>query len=69
MATNLGCKWMSFNEQMSEVAGILAAGVVRMRRRQMKKTASGQCFSGFGLDLSGKESVHSTNTLPEGESR
>lgn len=62
--------WMSFDERMTEVAGILAAGILRGRKREMNKIRRDSSFSDSGLDVFVEKSVHCINKpLPKGESR
>lgn len=70
--------WMTFDERMTEAARILAAGILRGRKRQMNQIKKAcpehsrrdRSFSGLGLDLSLERSVHWNNKpLPKGESR
>jgi len=61
---------MTFDEQMTEVAGILAAGILRRRNRQMKEIRRNRSFSANGLDVLVGKSVHVTNKpLPKEENR
>lgn len=63
-------EWLSFDERMTEVAGILAAGILRGRKREMSQIRKGRSFSDSGLDVFVGKSVHCTNKpLPKGESR
>lgn len=62
--------WMTFDERMTETAAILAAGILRGRKRQMNQIKKDRSFSGLGLDLSVERSVHWNNKpLPKGEGR
>lgn len=62
--------WMTFDEQMTEAARILAAGILRGRKRKMNQIRKDRSFSDLGLDLSLERSVHWSNKpLPKGESR
>jgi hypothetical protein len=62
--------WMTFDEQMTEAAGILAAGIMRRRKRQMREIQRSRSFSTNGLDVLVEKSVHVTNKpLPKEESR
>ena len=60
--------WMSFDDGMTEVAGILAAGILRRRRREMNQMIRDGSFVNTGLDVAEK-SVHCATPLPNGESR
>jgi len=61
---------MTFDEQMTEVAGILATGILRRRNRQMKEIRRNRSFSANGLDVLVEKSVHVTNKpLPKEENR
>lgn len=60
--------WMTFGDRMTEVAGILAAGILRRRKRQMIETQNNGTFSADGLDVSVEKSVHCTHKpLPKEE--
>jgi len=62
--------WLSFDERMTEVAGILAAGILRGRKREMNRIKIDRSFSDSGLDVFVQKSVHSNNKpLPKGENR
>jgi len=62
--------WMTFDERMTEVARILAAGILRGRKREMNRIRKDRSFSDPGLDVFVGKSVHCTNKpLPKGESR
>ena len=62
--------WMTFDERMTEVAGILATGILRGRKREMNRIKIDRSFSDSGLDVFVGKSVHCTNKpLPNGESR
>ena len=62
--------WMTFDERMTEVAEILAAGILRGRKREMNRIRKDRSFSDSGLDVFVGKSVHCTNKpLPKGESR
>jgi|GEM_PF-1632050 len=62
--------WLSFDERMTEVAGILAAGILRGRKREMNQIRKDSSFSDSGLDVFVQKSVHSNNKpLPKGENR
>lgn len=54
-------EWMTFDERMTEVAGILATGILRKRKRQMIETRNSGSFSADGLDVSVEKSVHCTH--------
>lgn len=61
-------EWMAFDERMTEVARILAAGILRRRKRQMIETRNSGSFSTDGLDVSVEKSVHCTHKpLPKEE--
>lgn len=63
-------EWLTFDERMTEVAGILAAGILRGRKREMNQIKKDRSFSDSGLDVFVGKSVHCTNKpLPKGESR
>ncbi len=51
-------------ERISEAAGILAAGIMRAKRRQARGIRS---FSEKRLDSSANSSVHSSNSSARGE--
>lgn len=61
--------WMTFDDRMAEVAGILAAGILRRRRREMNLMKKGRILANTGLDVFAEKSVHCTKPLPKGESR
>lgn len=61
--------WMPFDDRMTEVAGILAAGILRRRRREMNQIRKDRSLPSFGLDVFLEKSVHCTKPLPKGESR
>ena len=62
--------WMTFDERMTEVAGILAAGILRGRKREMNRIRKDRSLTDSGLDVFVGKSVHCTNKpLPTGESR
>ena len=70
MAQTTKSDWMTFDERMTEVAGILAAGILRGRKREMNQIRKDRSFSDSGLDVFVGKSVHCTNKpLPKGESR
>jgi len=70
MTTDCHPDWMNFDDRMTEVAGILATGILRGRKRDMNRTMNVHSFSPNGLDVFAGKSVHSTNKpLPKGESR
>jgi len=60
---------MTFDDRMAEVAGILAAGILRRRRREMNLMKKGRILANTGLDVFAEKSVHRTKPLPKGESR
>ena len=43
---------------ISEAAGILAAGILRVRRREIKQATEARGFLERGLDVSGNVSIH-----------
>lgn len=51
-------------QRISEAAGILAAGILRAKRRQTEDTSP---FSEKRLDSSANSSVHSTNSSARGK--
>ena len=62
--------WLTYDERMTEVAGILAAGILRGRKREMNRIKIDRSFSDSGLDVFVQKSVHSNNKpLPKGEGR
>ena len=70
MALTTKSDWMTFDERMTEAAGILAAGILRGRKREMNQIRKDRSFSDSGLDVFVGKSVHCTNKpLPKGESR
>ena len=70
MRNTVTTDWMNFDERMTEVAGILAAGILRGRKREMNRIKIDRSFSDSGLDVFVGKSVHCTNKpLPNGEGR
>jgi len=68
MQQNTSPKWMTFDEQMTEAAEILAAGIMRRRKRQMKEIQRKRSFSTNGLDVFVEKSVHvKSKPLPKEE--
>lgn len=68
-AENQSCNpdWMTFNERMTEVAGILAAGILRGSKQEMNRIRKDRSFSGNELDVFVGKSVHSNTPLPKGK--
>lgn len=63
-------EWMTFDKQMTEVAGILAAGILRRREQHMREITSSRSFHVNGLDVPVEESVSVTKQpLPKEEKR
>ncbi|MBI2842677.1 MAG: hypothetical protein HYX78_04695 [Armatimonadetes bacterium] len=60
---------LTFDDRMAEVAGILAAGILRRRKREMNQMNKGRTLANSGLDVFADKSVHSAKSLPKGESR
>jgi len=59
---------MTFDNRMAEVAGILAAGILRRRRREMNQTKKDRTLADNGLDVFAEKSVHWNNKpRPKGE--
>ncbi len=70
MAHTTNPSWMTFDERMTEAAGILAAGILRGRKREMNQMKKARSFSDSGLDLCAGRSVHwNSKPLPKGENR
>lgn len=69
MAQTTNPEWLTFDERMTEVAGILAAGILRGRKREMNRIRKDSSFSDSGLDVFVGKSVHCNKPLPKGESR
>ena len=70
MPTDCHPDWMAFDDRMTEAVGILAAGILRGRKREMNQIRKGRSLSDSGLDVFVGKSVHCTNKpLPNGESR
>jgi len=70
MAQTTDPSWMTFDERMTEVAAILAAGILRRRKREMSQTRKDRTLADNGLDVFAEKSVHCNNKpLPKGESR
>jgi len=65
MAGDCRTNWMSFDDGMAEVAGILAAGILRRRKREMNQMIGDGSFANTGLDVA-EESAHCTTPLPKG---
>ena len=63
MPTDCHSNRMPFDGRMAEVAGVLAAGILRRRRREMKQTKERSFLN------TAQKSVHCTNPLAKGESR
>ena len=62
--------WITFDDRMTEVAGILAAGILRRKRREMNRMKKGCSCANTRLDIFAEKSVHCNNKpLPKGESR
>ncbi len=68
MPTDCHPNWMTFDDRMAEVAGILAAGILRRRRREMNQMKNGRTLAN-GLDIPAQNSVYGTRPLQKGESR
>jgi hypothetical protein len=49
---------------MTEAAGILAAGILRGRKRDLNRIRRDRSFSDFGLDVFAPISVHGDKPLP-----
>ena len=69
MPTDCHPDWMAFDDRMTEAAGILAAGILRGRKREMNQMKKGRTLANAGLDVFADKSVHSTKSLPKRESR
>jgi len=69
MPTNCHPNRMTFDDLMAEVAGILAAGILRKRRREMDQMTEGRLPAITGLDVFAPKSVHCTRPLPKREGR
>lgn len=54
-------------EHISKVAEILAAGIIRAKRRQFARMENNRSFSETGLDFSLDSSVHSMKPITRGE--
>lgn len=67
MHSMVSADWMTFDERITEAAGILAAGILRGRKREMNRIRKERSFSGSGLDVFVEKSVHSNKPLPNGE--
>ncbi len=55
---------MAFDERMTEVAGILALGVMRRRKREMNQIKKDRSSAGRGLDVFAGKSVHGEGNKP-----
>lgn len=53
--------WMTFDVRITEVAGILAAGIIRKRKREMTALKKDRKFCPQTLDVSSDVSVHCTH--------
>ena len=63
MNMNTALDWMTFDDRMTEVAGILAAGILRRRRREMNQMIADDSFANTGLDVAGKSAHCATPTV------
>lgn len=68
MPTDCHPNWMTFDDRMAEVAGILAAGILRMRRNKMSQTTRESSFANTMHDVAG-ESAHCAMQPMNGGSR
>ena len=68
MPTDCHSNWMTFDDRMAEVAGILAAGILRMRRNKMSQTIRDSSFANTMHGVAG-ESAHCAMQPMNGESR
>lgn len=59
MQTQTAPGWLTLSERVSEVAAILAAGIMRTRLREIARIRKTRSFSEKGLDFSLDSSVHS----------
>lgn len=64
MQSRADSQQITMPQRISEAAGILAAGILRAKRRQTENPRS---FSEKRLDSSANSSVHSTNSSARGE--
>lgn len=68
MPTDSHPNWMTFDDRMAEVAGILAAGILRMRGNKMNQMTRDSSLANTGLDVAG-ESTHCAMQPTNGGSR
>jgi len=68
MAGDCRTNWMSFDDGMAEVAGILAAGILRRRKREMNQIVADGSFANTGPDAA-EESAHCATPTVNGENR
>ncbi len=68
MPTDSHPNWMTFDDRMAEVAGILAAGILRMRRNKMNQMTRDSSLANTGLDAVG-ENTHYAMQPRNGGSR
>lgn len=68
MPTDCHSNWMTFDDQMAEVAGILAAGILRMRRNKMSQTTRDSSLANTMHGVA-EESAHCATQPVNGGSR
>ena len=68
MPTDCHPNWMTFDDRMAEVAGILAAGILRMRRNKMSQMTRDSSLANTMHGVAG-ESAHCTVQPTNGGSR
>lgn len=68
MPTDCHSSWMTFDDQMAEVAGILAAGILRMRRNKMNQMTRDSSLANTTHGVAG-ESAHCAMPPANGGSR
>lgn len=69
MQTARNPEWMTLSERMSQVAEILATGILRHKMREINEIKKTRRISVNGLDVFLDKSVHSNNPIPKGEIR
>ena len=67
-------RWLTVDERMTEVARLLASGILRRMNRELNRETTragndGDSFSDFGLAVSVEKSVHWQQTASEGRER
>lgn len=68
MPTDSHPNWMAFDDRMAEVAGILAAGILRLRRNKMNQMTRDSSLANTMHGVAG-ESTHCAMQPTNGGSR